>query len=160
MPTVAIPAPALARRIAGLPQLPIVELRALWQATFACAPLIANRRFLERRIAYHWQASAYEAQHPGVLARQRQRIVELGAALDAARDPAHEPRYPALAPGTVLVRGFNGCEHQVRVLGATDFEYQGQRYRSLSAVARVITGSRWSGPAFFGLRPRRGGKPG
>ena len=54
-------------------------------------------------------------------------------------------------PGTRLVREWQGREHAVTVL--TDgFEYLGRPYKSLSAVARAITGTRWSGPAFFGLR--------
>ena len=143
----------VARRIAGLPKVPINDLRALFRATFAREPLIANRRFLERRLAYHWQASEYEAQFPGVLARQRARIVALGVALDAAAQPVTH----GLVPGTVLVRTFNHVEHEVRALAGPQFEYAGARYASLSEVARVITGTRWSGPRFFGLTARSGG---
>jgi hypothetical protein len=150
--------PALARRIAGLSQLPLPRLRALWLKTFKRAPVLASRRFMERRIAYHWQAELYEAQHPGVLAAQRQRIAEMAAALQRAKSAGPAPPYPALVPGAVLVRDFNGTEHQVRVVGPAQFEYDGACYRSLSEIARIITGSRWSGPAFFGLRLRSPGK--
>jgi hypothetical protein len=53
--------------------------------------------------------------------------------------------------GTRLIREWRGVEHQVTVL-TDDFEYQGQRYKSLSAIARRITGTRWNGPVLFGLR--------
>jgi hypothetical protein len=65
------------------------------------------------------------------------------------RQPATRP---ALAPGARLVREWQGRTHQVTVLAA-GFEYAGQTYRSLSAIARTITGTPWSGPAFFGVRP-------
>jgi len=152
MAEVPFPPPALAKRIAALPGMPIGELRALWQETFGKPPVVANRRFLERRIAYHWQTAAYEALHPGALARQRERIAALAASLDGARAPPYRP----LSPGAVLVRAFNGAEYQVRVLEGNQFEYAGQRYGSLSEVARLITGSRWSGPRFFGLTARTG----
>jgi hypothetical protein len=58
-----------------------------------------------------------------------------------------------LLPGTVLTRVFDGVEHRVRVVGLRDFEYQGRRFKSLSAVARAIAGCPWSGPVFFGLKP-------
>ena len=152
MAEILFPPPALAKRIAKLPTLPIAELRALWLATFGKPPVVANRKFLQRRIAYRWQATAYEALHPGVLARQRERIAELTTYLDSAR----QPRYRPLSPGVVLVRSFNGAEYQVRVLEGDQFEYAGKRYGSLSEVARAITGTRWSGPKFFGLTARTG----
>ena len=57
------------------------------------------------------------------------------------------------AQPTVLTRVFDGVEHRVRVVGLRDFEYQGRRFKSLSAVARAIAGCPWSGPVFFGLKP-------
>ena len=146
--------PGLAERIAELPLLRIAQLRALWRETFQREPLIASRRFMERRIAYRWQSTEFEKAYPGVLAAQRERIATLAAALDAAKKPAGN----GVRPGTVLIRAFNGAEHEVRVADGVDglvFEYLGQRYRSLSEVARKITGTRWSGPLFFGLRQRR-----
>ena len=141
---------ALARRIAQLPVVPIAGLRALFVQTFAREPAVANRRFLERRLAYHWQAERYDATYPGVRARQRERIAALTAALAASQLPPAR----ALGPGTVLVRTFNGTDHEVRIGAGPVFEYAGKRYASLSKVARVITGTRWSGPAFFGVKSR------
>lgn len=62
------------------------------------------------------------------------------------------PARPALRAGDILVRVWNGNEHRVLVLD-NGFDYRGGRYRSLSEIARLITGSRWSGPRFFGLEP-------
>jgi hypothetical protein len=152
----AIPSPDVAARIAALPRMPIGELRTLYVATFGRPSPVANRRFLERRLAYHWQAVEYEAAHPGVLARQRDRIAALAAAVAAASHAPVRPPVHGLVPGTVLIRAFNGVEHEVKVSPGPTFEYAGQRYPSLSAVARVITGTRWSGPKFFGL-PTQGG---
>ena len=59
-------------------------------------------------------------------------------------------------PGTRLVREYDGVQHVVTVRG-DDFEYEGRPYRSLSAIARAITGTRWTGWAFFGLKAGRGG---
>ena len=57
-----------------------------------------------------------------------------------------------LLPGTILTRISDDVEHRVLVRGSHDFEYQGQRFKSLSAIAGHITGSHWSGPVFFGLK--------
>ena len=58
-----------------------------------------------------------------------------------------------LLPGTVLTREYRGIEHHVAVAQDGQYEYQGRRYPSLSTIAREITGTRWSGPLFFGLKP-------
>jgi hypothetical protein len=67
--------------------------------------------------------------------------------------PRPSPNYPSLRPkaGTVLVRDWGGVTHQAKVL-EDGILFRSKRYKSLSEVARVITGSRWSGPLFFGLK--------
>lgn len=60
-----------------------------------------------------------------------------------------------LMPGTVLVREWDAREYRVKVTGDGRYELDGQSYKSLSAVARAITGAHWSGPAFFGLKGAR-----
>ena len=62
------------------------------------------------------------------------------------------PQHHRLLPGTMLSRFFDDQEHKVVVRGVRDFEYRGQRFKSLSAIARLIAGCPWSGPAFFGLK--------
>ena len=69
-----------------------------------------------------------------------------------ARDPAFAPvTVPSLKPGTRLIREWKGDMHEVEVR-ETGFLWQGERYASLSRIARLITGTRWSGPVFFGLK--------
>ena len=68
----------------------------------------------------------------------------------AGRSPAVRPPV-TLKPGTRLLREWQGATHEVRVLDA-GFDYAGQTYKSLSAIARAITGTPWSGPLFFGIK--------
>lgn len=71
------------------------------------------------------------------------------------RDPEHRPAPEIkLKPGTVLMREWRGVRHRVRVL-REGFEYSDKRFASLSEVARAITGTRWSGPRFFGLTSQK-----
>jgi hypothetical protein len=89
----------------------------------------------------------------GLKPETRRRLKQLYKAFKA--DPRHTPSSNlGLKPGLVLTREWNGTEHRVTVL-EKGFEYRGESYGSLSQVARRIAGSRWSGPAFFGLKRRR-----
>jgi hypothetical protein len=120
------------------------DLEAAWRKHFGCAPPKGvKRRFLERAIAYRLQAGTFGGLRPG-----------LRKALDAAaRDPSTVKLVPNIdiaKPGTRLVREWNGRNYTVDVL-ETGYQFNGQVYRSLSAIARTITGARWSGPRFFGL---------
>ena len=74
--------------------------------------------------------------------------------MTATTEPRNTLRRDAhrLLPGTVLTRMYDDVEHRVLVRGPFDFDYGGQRFKSLSAVARHITGTHWSGPVFFGLK--------
>ena len=95
-----------------------------------------------RAVAYQLQERAFG----GLTAATRRRLT--GAA------PSARPSRAA-RPGTVLLREWQGVTHQVTVI-EEGVLYRGERHRSLSAVARVITGSRWSGPLFFGLKHDQG----
>jgi len=148
------PAPlTAAAQVARLPELPWPELKALWQRHYGGDPPITNRRFVERRLAYKIQEIEFRAQNPELLERNRRRI-------EALIETGAQPRARSVAPvpGTVLLREYDGIQHQVRVIGDAHYEYQGRRYRSLSEIAREITGTRWSGPLFFGLRSRSKGR--
>jgi hypothetical protein len=82
-------------------------------------------------------------------------LADLAARLE--RDPRSALSVPLrIKPGTRLIRAWRGERHQVTVL-EHGFEYRGERHGSLSAIAHAITGARWSGPAFFGLKTRRRG---
>mgnify|MGYP001190416957 FL=1 len=150
-PSTATPS-AMAARIAGLSSWSWPDLTKEWRRLYGTDPLVINRRFVEKRIAYRWQEIEYEKTHPGVLARNQRRIDELIAT-------GHLKRQPVGAvpiAGTELIRIYDGIEHRVLVRSDGEFEYAGKCYPSLSMVARIITGTRWSGPAFFGLRKAGG----
>jgi Protein of unknown function (DUF2924) len=142
------PLPSVTAQIARLPQLPMAEIKALWQQLFGTDNPTHNRQFLERRIAYELQEIEFRTVDPQLLERNSRRIqalVETGKAPKCDRDLR-------LLPGTVLTREYRGVEHHVAVAQDGQYEYQGRRYPSLSMIAREITGTRWSGPLFFGLK--------
>lgn len=152
-----MPTPTLAAQLAQLPQLPMAELWTLWDECFDRRPQHHHRTYLESRLAYQLQARVHGGLPPA-LRRKLERIGETGV----VPNQSQRSEYPLL-PGTTLLRDYNGLTHRVTVLPDGRFEYAGRPYRSLSAIARAITGCQWSGPAFFGLKPsataRRGGRP-
>ena len=147
-------------RIRALDRRTVGELRAEYEHLFGEPSRSCNRRHLIRRIAWRIQAEA----DGGLSDRARIRAEELadehGLRLSAPRtagDPA-EPQKPSrhrrLAPGTVLVRSYKGRAIEVTVT-ENGFLHDGKTFRSLSAVARAVTGSRWSGHVFFRLTQRK-----
>lgn len=100
---------------------------------------------------------AYGAVPTGI----RRHLVEAGAAHSKIKhrlEPAAgDSRQQHLMPGTVLIREWDEREHHVVVTPDGECEYEGQTFRSLSAVARHITGVQWNGPRFFGLRGQKAG---
>jgi len=138
---------ALASGIASLSKLDIDELRERWKATFGKAPSHdISRSFLTRAIAYRLQEKAF-----GGLKPSTQRLLA-EFAHDRTNGSALAPAPSRIVqPGAVLVREWRGISHQVSVL-EKGFSFRGRHYRSLSEVAREITGTRWSGPLFFGLK--------
>ena len=142
-PTVAT---ALSSQLAELPHLPMPSLWALWDEHFKQRPAHHHRSYLESRLAYKLQESALGGL-PTAIRRKLEKIGETG--LIPGLDKQADSR---LMPGTTLVREFNGIAHRVTVLPDGRFEWQGQPYKSLSGVARAITGTPWSGPVFFGIK--------
>ena len=132
-------------QIAQLPQLSQPELKGLWREYFGVEPPAYRKGFLVRGLAHRIQELTYGGLSPAHQARLE--------ALVADEDGGKRKRngHGALFIGTRLVREWKGVAHEVTVIDG-GFEYQGRRYRSLSAVARALTGTRWSGPLFFGLR--------
>jgi len=92
-----------------------------------------------RAVAYKMQERALG----GLSAATRRRL--------SGQEPAPVRRRRALSPGTVLIREWHGVGHQVTII-EKGVLYRGKRYRSMSEVARLITGARWSGPRFFGVK--------
>jgi hypothetical protein len=109
-----------------------------------------NRRFLEDRLAYRIQELAYGGLKPETVERLDALADELEGKLSRRRRIENRP-----VSGTRLIREWKGVEHQVTVRDE-DYEYQGRPYQSLSAVARAITGTRWNGLVFFGLKKQGG----
>jgi hypothetical protein len=125
------------------------ELRAEWCSLYRTEPPTRlSRDLLLRGIAFHWQ----ERLQSGLSMTVKRRLDALAAQLDGKAASEFAPD-AALKPGTRLVREWHGRAHAVIVL-EDGFEYQGRRYASLSRIASLITGTRWSGPVFFGLKRR------
>ena len=144
--------PGVVARVARLPHTPMDELKRLWTQLFDTPLPTHNRSYLERRIAYRIQELALAKTHHQLLKTNKQRIDELIAKTDPAKKAGRES--VRLVPGTVLTRDYDGHAHRVVALPDGKFEYHGKPYKSLTAIACEITGHRWSGPAFFGLRDK------
>ena len=127
-------------RLAGLSR---SELAERWKAIFGSPPPKGIKRgLLERASAHHIQVQAF-----GGLSRSTRK--SLVAVADGGTPKAFLNK-PSLKPGSHLVREWHGTVHRVEVT-TNSVLWNGQHYRSLSAVAKAITGTNWSGPRFFGL---------
>ena len=143
--------PVLAR-LAALKTTPTADLKRQWRDLFETEPPPYNRRFLESRLAYRIQELAYGGLKPETIAR----LEALGQQLDGGNMVLRRTRAEEKPiSGTRLIREWQGVEHCLTVRDH-DYEYQGRPYKSLSAAARAITGTRWNGWVFFGLKNQRG----
>src|SRR5205807_3166321 len=133
-----------------LPKLDLGELRQQWRVLYkAEASAYLSRELLLRAVAYRMQEVAL-----GGLCSERQRqLRQFAQQLNGSQEGRIRPR-PELKPGTRLMREWQGRTYDVLVLD-DGFSWQDTRYRSLSALARKITGTAWSGALFFGLKPNR-----
>lgn len=138
-------------RLAALKMAPATELKKQWRELFDSAPPPFNRRFLESRLAYRIQELAYGGLKPETI----RRLERLGEELDGGDRTKSRVRADLMPiAGTRLIREYQGVEHMVTVT-ADGFEWHGRPYKSLSAIARAITGTRWNGWVFFGLKNHR-----
>jgi len=138
---------ALSAEIAGLSKASITNLRERCTSLYGKEPSgRLGRSFLVRAIAYRLQERAYGGLKPSTR-RLLARVAEETATVSSPK----KPQIRMAQSGTILIREWQGNAHRVTVLG-DGVSFNGKRYRSLSEVAREITGSRWSGPRFFGLR--------
>ena len=160
----------IAHEVAALKWMTVRELRGRYVEVFGEATRTGNKDWLWKRIAWRIQANA----EGGLTERARRRSEELANDADMrVRRPSERPapspastttkakvdfggRAGELMPGTVLTRPYKGRTITVTVRD-DGFEFEGDVYRSLSAVAKVITGSHWNGNYFFGLKGRRVG---
>jgi hypothetical protein len=140
---------SIAKRLAALPQLSKAALTDLWRQLFKTDPPCQTRRELLLPIlAYRIQEDAFGSFRTDT----RRRLRQLAATFEADPDAVVSSR-PPIKAGTRLVRQWKEQVHVVEV-EAEGYEYRGTRYENLSEIARLITGTRWSGPAFFGLKAK------
>ena len=138
-------------RLAALKTTPTLDLKQQWRELFATEPPPFNRRYLESRLAYRIQELTYGGLKPETL----KRLETLGEQLDGGNIITRRIRAD-LKPiaGTRLIRDWQGVE-QIVTVTQDGFDFQGRPYQSLSAIARAITGTRWNGWVFFGLKNHR-----
>ena len=140
-------------RLAALKAMSVNELKEKWASLFATAAPNNSRAFLEVRIASRIQELSY-----GGLSRDTRHMLNMLADEvegKLVRKPmAVDPRNPM--PGTKLLREWNGIEHTVTIL-RDGYDWQSRKYKSLSAVAKAITGTNWNGFRFFGFRDKSKG---
>jgi len=138
-------------RVVALKRMPVNDLKTEWKKLFSTDAPNNSRGFLELRLAHRIQELTY-----GGVARETTKL--LNALADQVQGKPgrktmiSDPRNPVV--GTRLVREWDGAEHTTIVL-RDGYEFQGRKYKSLSAIARDITGTRWNGYRFFGLREAR-----
>jgi hypothetical protein len=135
--------------LARLPELDLGELRQQWRALYKADPSPhLSRELLLRAVAYRMQ----ELARGGLRPERQRRLRQIAQGLNTGE--LRRRARPELKSGTRLVREWQGRTYEVLVLD-DGFSWQGAHYRSLSALARKITGTAWSGPLFFGLKQNR-----
>src|ERR1700704_4725472 len=141
--------PAVEAELDRLAVMPIAELRVRYREVFRTEPPTAfGPDLLRRSIAHRIQEKAY-----GGLSRSAQRLLDQMMKAYAAKPNGKIVLPRRIKPGAVLVREWKGKSHRVTVL-ADGFVYDGDTYSNLSEIAVLITGTRWNGPRFFGLRSK------
>jgi len=139
----------LSRMLEALPALCPAELRSEWRRLYRSQPPRLSRDLLIRAVAYRIQ----ELRYGGLNKTIRRKLATLVTAPQSEGEIAPEA-VQKISRGARLVREWNGRTHTVTVQ-EEGFTYAGRTYRSLTAIAREITGAHWSGPRFFGLARRR-----
>ncbi|EQB05497.1 hypothetical protein L288_12695 [Sphingobium quisquiliarum P25] len=129
------------RQIAALAAMSSAALKAEWQRLTGTAPPRISPAMMRLALAWEWQARA----HGGLSRQTSQKLAQLAGT---------KSRTAEARAGMRLVREWNGAAHVVTVGEDRVIRWNGREWRSLSEVARAITGTRWSGPAFFGLRQK------
>jgi Protein of unknown function (DUF2924) len=138
---------ALTDQIAGLPAMNKAELLSIWANNFSQAPPASLRKDLMVPIlAYRIQ----EREYGGLANAARKRLRDIAKSIDLGKQ-AQGRGSSGLHHGTRLVRSWKGEVHEVQVSNGS-FTYRGKQFSNLSQIAREITGTRWSGPVFFGTK--------
>lgn len=142
--------PTPLKELAALQRMDLETLRGRWRAWYGNEPPAAYGSVqLIRRLAWRIQELHYGGLSDA--ARQRLREIADGDEPGRSKKRGNRRKGAGLTPGTRLIRHWHGAEHVVTATADGGLEYQGKRYRTLTAVARVISGQHCSGPRFFGL---------
>ncbi len=147
---------SIARQIADLESLSLDELRGRWRDLFGTEPPGYSKAHLVRRLAYRIQELAHGGLTDATRAALRATAERDCAGGQGARLVRRNANDGGPVAGTVFVRTWRDQRHEVTVV-EDGFEYAGRTYRSLTAIAKVITGAHWNGKLFFGLRDRKRG---
>jgi hypothetical protein len=149
IPTAKSADPAVDAELDRLPVMPIAQLRVRYREVFRVdAPKAFGPDLLRRSIAHRLQEKAY-----GGLSRATQRLLDQMVKTFSATPNGKIMLPRRIKPGSALVREWKGRSHRVMVL-ADGFAYDGNTYSNLSEIAGRITGTKWNGPRFFGLRSK------
>lgn len=158
-------AASIAKQIEALEKMTVGQLAERYREVFGVPTRTRNKDYLRKKICWRIQALAEGGLPQGALAkieelaptapvRWRSPLPDTKDAVELVATPKPIERDPRLpAPGSTVVRAHHGVEHRVTV-HEQDFEYQGQRYQSLSQIARLISNTPWNGFLFFGLQRR------
>lgn len=138
--------PGITAQLSALASMKMDDLWALWDTHFRRRPGTWSRDYVINMVAYKIQELAYGGIDPEI----KRRLIRMGEKHSNMRNANNAELL--LLPGTALVRHYGEHEHRVVVQPDGQYEYQGQIFKSLSVIARHITGSHRSGPVFFGLR--------
>lgn len=142
------PATRLAATLEGLPNLSRPELMELWTRVYGKAPPFkTSKQLLVRAIAYRLQEKEFGGLKPATRRFLERAAEDIAAGKDKISPPA------VIKPGTKLLREWQGVTYEVIIM-ENGVLFQGRHYKSLSVVARTITGAHWSGPRFFGLKSK------
>lgn len=144
------------KQLVELESLTTPELKTRWGELFDSEPPGGSRAYLVKRLCHRVQELAYGGVSDATRAHLRKHLEDVGLAGEGT-ERARRAKNGQPITGTRFTREWHGERHEVTVVDG-GFEYEGRPYRSLSAVAREITGAHWNGPLFFGLRSRKGGK--
>lgn len=148
-------AAAVEIEIARLRDLDLKALRKSWQVTVGrSAPAHLPRHLLFAMLAYRVQSNAFGDLDASLIQTLKAAAASTGSAAIAKLTDKIDQRNQELLPGAILTREWNGHAHRVMVM-ADGFAFEGKTYDSLSKVALAITGTKWNGPRFFGLRSAR-----
>lgn len=135
----------------ALKGLSLADLRKHWLAAYGNPPPArAGRELLELGIGWHTQSK----EHGGLDRAPREQITAMVEDVRVGREPGVTKNRSDLSAGATLVREWNGRTYQVQIL-QTGYLFENRVWRSLSEIAREITGARWNGPKFFGLRQKQ-----